>query len=318
MRGAELFGGGRGLGPGLFRLGSPGPKAIEVESVEKALAARAAGESFVVATGGVSNLGKAPLPIVVRTDVIARDDDPPGSPADQELWRGVVRRLGQDLEVLVTKRPNDIAPKEASKLKDLDDVWRYAPDRVPELLEAATLDHGRLSEATIDAIYAETLRLSPGALSHARDGLIKLLRITKGALDAELERRIKARKETKETDLPGQALTYPPVNPWPDPADGAELLTEIAATLPQYVRLSNAEYGAVALGMVHSHVFDSFDVMPIFTILRRSNGRGRRALCDSRRAFPPRRFSSAETLQPFSCPQSIATTPTYSLMSTTP
>jgi putative DNA primase/helicase len=284
--------------PGLFRLGSPGPRVIEVESVEKALAARAAGESFVVAAGGVSNLGKAPLPVVVRTDIIARDDDPPGSPADQELWRGVVRRLGQDLEVRVTPRPNDIAPKDSPELKDLDDVYRYDPELVPELLKDATLDHGRRSEATIDAIYAETLRLSPGALSHARDGLIKLLRISKGALDAELERRIKARKETKieETDLPGQALTYPPVNPWPDPVDGAELLTEISATLPQYVRLSNAEYDAVALGVVHLQAFDFFDVVPIVTISSPQHRSGKTRLMRlAARVSPKALFISGNT-----------------------
>jgi hypothetical protein len=284
--------------PGLSRLGSPGPRVIEVEGVEKALAARAAGESFVVVAGGVSNLGKAPLPIVVRTDIIARDDDPPGSLADQALWRGVVRRLGQDLEVAVTPRPNDIAPKHAPELKDLDDVWRFDPERVPKLLKAATLDHGRLNEATIDAIYAETLQLSPGALSHAREGLITLLRISRGALDAELALRIKARKETKveEPDLPGQALTYPPVNPWPDPVDGAELLTEISATLPQYVRLSNAEYEAVALGMVHSHVFDFFDVVPIVTISSPQHRSGKTRLMRlAARVSPKALFISGNT-----------------------
>jgi hypothetical protein len=114
--------------PGLYRLGSRGPDVVEVESLEKALAARAVGDAFVVACGGVSNLGKAPLHPDARSLTVGRDADPAGAPADQALWRGVVRRLGQGLKVGVTARPNDIAPKDAPPLKDLDDVWRYDPE----------------------------------------------------------------------------------------------------------------------------------------------------------------------------------------------
>jgi hypothetical protein len=70
--------------------------------------ARAAGAPSVVVCGGVNSLGKVPLPPIVRSVVIARDADPVGSPADQDLYRGVVRRLGQNLKVGVTARPNDI------------------------------------------------------------------------------------------------------------------------------------------------------------------------------------------------------------------
>ena len=72
----------------LLRFGTPGPTVIEVEGPEKGLAARAAGSSYVVVCGGVSNLGKISLPPVVRSVVIARDADPAGSLADQALWCG--------------------------------------------------------------------------------------------------------------------------------------------------------------------------------------------------------------------------------------
>ena len=48
--------------PGLYRLGSPGPNVVETEGLEKGLAARAAGAEYVIVAGGVSNLGKIPLP----------------------------------------------------------------------------------------------------------------------------------------------------------------------------------------------------------------------------------------------------------------
>ena len=258
---------------GLYRLGSLGPDFVETEGPEKGWAAIASGAEYVVVCSGVSNLGRVPLPPVVRFGVIARDDDPPGSPADQELWRGVVRRLGQDLKITVAARPKDIAPKDAPPLKDLDDVWRYDPALVPVLLHGATLEHGRLGEVTENAIIDETSRLNPIELGRVHVFVPQLLNTKWGHLEDEISRRIRARIEASkqgkaevEEGGSGQALTYPPLEPWPDPVDGAELLTEISVTLPQYVRLSKAEYDAAALGMVHLHVFDFFDVMPIVTI----------------------------------------------------
>ena len=93
----------------------------------------------------------------------------PGSPADQALWRGVVRRLGQGLKVAVTARPNDIAPKDAPPLKDLDDVWRYDPELVPVLLNGANLEHGRLGEATDNVIYEDASRLDARSRWGARE-----------------------------------------------------------------------------------------------------------------------------------------------------
>ena len=66
--------------------------------------------------------------------------------------------------------------------------------------------------------------------------------------------------------LPGKPLTFAPLERWPDPVNGAELLSEISATLPNYVRMSEHECDAAALGVLHGHVFDCFDIMPIFAI----------------------------------------------------
>ena len=228
--------------------------------------------------------------------VIARDADPAGSPADQALWCGVVRRLRQDIKVAVTARPNDIAPKEAPPLKDLDDVWRYDPELVSVLLKGANLEHGRLGEAVDNAILEEALRLNPVALGRARRGIAGLLRISVVALDDELALRVRKRAETKtesEEGLPGQALVYPPLEPWPDPVNGAELLTEISTALPHYVRLTKSQCDTVALGLVHGHVFDFFDTMPIFTITSPQKRSGKTRLMRTRGA----RFSQGAFYQ---------------------
>jgi hypothetical protein len=236
--------------PGLCRLGMLGPVAVETEGLEKGLAARAAGADYVVVVGGASNLGKVPLPPVVQSVVIARDADPPGSPADQALWRGVVRRLGQGLQIGVTARPNDIAPKDAPLLKDLDDVWRYDPELVPVLLKGANLEHGRLGETTDNAIYEDASRLTPGALSHARKGLTTLLRISLGALDDELGMRVKARVEKRE-----EVRGPPELEPWPDPVtDIGAILDEAVTIMKKYVAAPGTHFDTTALWCAHAHL----------------------------------------------------------------
>jgi Protein of unknown function (DUF3631) len=257
---------------GLFRLGVPDPEAIECEGPEKGLAARAAGARYVVVTGGVSRLGKVPLPPQTTTVVIARDSDPPGSPPDQALWRGVIRRLGQNLETRVTARPNDAAPKDAPPLKDFDDVWRYDHALVPVLLNGGTLDHGRLGETVDDAILDELSYLAPVPFDRARKPVAEILHVKLGALDDELAKCVRARIEKQDTaedekdGRPGEPLTFAPLDPWPAPVDGAALLNEILDALQHYVRLTKSQGVAVALGVLHGHAFDYFDIMPIFAI----------------------------------------------------
>jgi Protein of unknown function (DUF3631) len=259
---------------GLFRLGAPGPKAIECEGAEQGLAARAAGAEYVVVTGGVSRIGKVPLPPQTRTVVIARDADPPGSPPDQALWRGVVRRLAQGLETLITARPNSVAPKDAPPLKDLDDLWRHDPEAVSFLLAGARREHGRLGEAVDDAILNELAHLAPVPQDRARKPATEILRVKLGALDDELTKRVRARIEKgrgeasadANDDLPGRPISFEAFEPWDSPVDGAALLTEISDTLAQYARLSRSSRDAVALGIVHGHTFDFRDIMPIFAI----------------------------------------------------
>jgi len=239
--------------PGLCRLGSPGSNVVETEGLEKGLAVRAGGAEYVVVTGSASTLGKIPLPPEVRSVVIARDADPAASPADQALWRGAVRRLGQDLKVAVTARPNDIAPKDAPFLKDLDDVWRHDPDLVSMLLKGANLEHGRLGEAVGDAIYEEASRLQPGALSHARKGIIALLRISLGALDDELGLRVRARVAAREAAM--KASGAPTEELHPDPVtDLGAVLDEGVRVAKTHVAAPDTHFDTTALWCVHAHL----------------------------------------------------------------
>jgi hypothetical protein len=252
---------------GLVRFGSPGSKAVEAEGIEKGLAARAAGAEYVIVSGGAANLGKVPLPTSVRNVVIARDADPSGSPADQALWRAVVHRLGQGLKVAVTARPNDMAPKDAPPLKDLDDVWRHDPELVPVLLDGANLEHGRLGDAVDAAILDLASRLDSVAIGRARKSIAGLLGVPLGSLDDKLGELVKKRVSTPEgpngDGLPGKPLTFDEIEPWPDPVNGAELLTELSGAIGAYVIMDAHQRDATALWAVFAHAHDLRDFAPL-------------------------------------------------------
>jgi hypothetical protein len=255
-------------GSGMLRFGTPGPKAIEVEGLEKGLAARAGGAEYVVVSGGAGNLGRAPLPPIVGNVVIARDDDPAGSEADQALWRGVARRMSQGLKVAVTERPNTIAAEDAPALKDLDDVWRFDPELVPILLNGATLEHGRLGDAVDGAILDAASRFDAIELGRARKGIAGLLGIPLGSLDDQREQIIRERIEKGEKPaddgLPGRPLTFDEIELWPTSVNGAELLTELSDTIGKYVIMDAPQRDAAALGAVFTHSHDLRDTAPIF------------------------------------------------------
>lgn len=88
------------------------PPLILCEGVETALSLWQATGQEVWACLGVANIGKAPVPVNVEV-IVARDGDPPGSPADRQL-RGavtVLERRGHTLRVA--------EPPEATDFNDL-------------------------------------------------------------------------------------------------------------------------------------------------------------------------------------------------------
>ena len=237
---------------GLIRIGKLNATAIEIEGLEKGLAAVAAGYEYVVITGGVDRIGMAELPPEVKKVIIVRDADPPGSDSDKALWRGVVRRLGQGMEVAVTARPNEIAPKEAPFLKDLDDVYRFDPELVTILLKSANLVHGRLGEDVNKAIYDEASKLPPGQLSRARDGIAKLLEVSKGALDDEIAACIDTRRAKLEGEEKNAAAADAT---WPDPVpDLGSVLDDAIRIAKRCVAAPDTHFDTMALWSVHAHL----------------------------------------------------------------
>ena len=263
----------------LVRLGKPGPVAVEVEGFEKGLAAFLVGYQCVFITGGVERFGKVPLPPEVQKVIQGRDDDPPGSDADQALWRGAMRRRAQHLQVGVTARPNTLEKKGAlpwpQAFKDFDDVYRHDPELLRVLLDNADLDpkkHGRLGEAVDNAILDEVSWFDEVEFGRAAKDAAAVLGIgSVERLAARIAKLVKARTKAADGEkgpdgLPGKPIAFPELMLHPDPVDGAELLSDIRKTLPEYIRMSPAACDAAALGVLHGHCFDCFDIMMLFVI----------------------------------------------------
>ena len=168
------------------------------------------------------------------------------------------------------------------------------------LLKGANLEHGRLGEDVADAIYEEASWLSAVPLGWVAKGIAPALGTTAGRFIDQVEKLIKARNaraaeagEAGPDGLPGKPLTFPPPEPWPDPVDGAELLSEIASALPNYIRMTKAECDALALCALHGHCFDCFDIMVIVAITspQKRSGKTRLARLAGRMA-PKRLFIS--------------------------
>ena len=76
-----------------------------------------------------------------------------------------------------------------------------------------------------------------------------------------------ANGDSGDDGLPGRPITFEEIEPWPDPADGAELLTDIAKAIGKYVIMDDCQRDAAALGAVFSHTHDLRDTAPIFFVV---------------------------------------------------
>jgi putative DNA primase/helicase len=81
-------------------------------------------------------------------------------------------------------------------------------------------------------------------------------------LDAEVR---KARPRTGD-DEPGNEVMFPPLDPWPTPVNGAELLDELAKTVRTFVVLPEHTDRAIALWITFTYLTDTVNVAPILAL----------------------------------------------------
>ena len=118
--------------------------------------------------------------------------------------------------------------------------------------------------------------LSPVEYDKARKEASKRLGIRASTLDA----LVKQKRQKDETKGQGRALTLPELEPWPNPVEGAELLSEIAAAVSAHVVMGKASADTLALWVVHTHAADAFTITPRLAIVSPVKGCGKTTLMD--------------------------------------
>jgi hypothetical protein len=238
---------------GAFRLGAPTPDLVLTEGVEDALSAFAAGAACVHASLGVGALGCAELPPVTETVIVARDDDPPGSPACAALGRGVARLLGQKRKVLVTPRAGRFLPG----AKDINDLLRADIELARrQLKEAGGLE--AFDKVEREAVLDGISRLPDDEYNSHRAAIAKAVgwptaELTRDRRKRRAERATQGNGDNDDDATKGAANAAAP--PWRDPVtDLGGVLNAGVKELKRFVVVpDDTYYDTIALWCTVAH-----------------------------------------------------------------
>lgn len=125
--------------------------------------------------------------------------------------------------------------------------------------DAATECERVMSDESDQQAIARLASLAPMAYDRVAKEEAKRLGVKQYTLDKQVKA---ARGEIKaDTNTP-----FPEVDPWPDPVDGATLLSEIASTVRRFIVCEPETAHAAALWIVMTWCIDVVDVAPIAVI----------------------------------------------------
>jgi hypothetical protein len=66
--------------------------------------------------------------------------------------------------------------------------------------------------------------------------------------------------------LQGSSVSFPKIEPWPEPVDGAEMLNQISHDFSRYIALPDGAAAVLALWCAHTHIFKAFICSPRLNI----------------------------------------------------
>jgi putative DNA primase/helicase len=99
--------------------------------------------------------------------------------------------------------------------------------------------------------------------------------------------------KAKAKELQGQAMALESPEPWSQAVDGADLLTELAATFQRFVALPEGAADALALWVLHTYTHDAADVSPRLAITSPAKRCGKTTLLTVLGSLVPRPLPSA-------------------------
>jgi putative DNA primase/helicase len=160
-------------------------------------------------------------------------------------------------------------------------------------LRPQTFDSGQSSDSqTIHALA----QLSPLEYDRARKGFARELGIRVETLDAEVAR---VRNQLHEDAMLQSALaTLRSPEPWPEPVNGAEVLTQVADRFNHYLILPPGAPHAFTLWDAHAHCFSAFIQSPRLNISSPEGGCGKTTALDVIAALTPRAIRTENLTAP--------------------
>ena len=126
-----------------------------------------------------------------------------------------------------------------------------------------------------DAEIARLARLSNIEYERARHAAAEQLGLRASILDRLVAGERKA-GDTKQ----GRALSLPEPEPWPEPVDGAALLSDLATAILRHVVMPTHPADATALWVVHTYLLDVFHISPRLAVTSPERGCGKTTLLD--------------------------------------
>jgi hypothetical protein len=162
----------------------------------------------------------------------------------------------------------------------------HTPERLLELIERAPLFEAPQPEPepksepkpdpTADDAELERLAaLSPVQYEQERKAAAERLGMRASVLD-----KVVAKLRPDDESKQGRAISFPEPEPWPEPVDGADLLTGIADAIRNHVVMSDAARDTAALWALHTHLPDRSLVSPRLAITSPTKRCGKTTLLD--------------------------------------
>jgi putative DNA primase/helicase len=158
--------------------------------------------------------------------------------------------------------------------EQLDALIEQAPEQVKQPTPEDEKEEDD-EELDVDAEIERLMGLSDLEYERQKRGAAKKLGVSVSYLD-----RLRKAERAKTDNKPGQAISFPKVEPWPDEVNGSALLAALAETIAKHIIMPAHCRDLCALWVVHSYIFRRFMISPKLWVRSIVRGSGKTTLLD--------------------------------------
>lgn len=177
----------------------------------------------------------------------------------KEELRGIARSTPHCPQIGTTLQSQWNAGEAAGPLPLVD------PERELEAVDEWLADRGA-ERPSLEEAAASLASITREQYAQRRRQAARRLDVSASDLDEAVAAR-RPRDGEQEDELQGTAIQLRDPEPWPEPVDGAALLSELAASARRYVHFDNpADADTLAMWTVGSYCFDLFDLFPFLAV----------------------------------------------------